>query len=159
MNKQSALTLYLALWAALSAGVIFGMTQAGYPLWVAAVSAYFLFLFLNNSLAYWIRARQLKREGKEAPAYLRYILLPGGIPKFKEEAPRSTHVMVGVAAALIGAFLVFCGTALAFDGEWSRMPHPLMAATICLVVTGIGAALLYLAWRLFMFRKLQNNGA
>ena len=159
MNKHFALTLYLALWAALSAGVIFGMIQAGYSLWAAGISAYILFVFLNGSLAYWSLARRLRLEGKEAPPYLKYLFLPNGIPKFKEEAPRSAHVLVGVAAAITGVFFVYCGAALAIDGEWSRIPHPFVAAIMCLVLAGIGAAFLYLAWRMFASRRLPNDAA
>ena len=153
MNKRLALTLYLALWAALSAGVIFCLTRAGYPLWAAVVSAFLLFVFVNGSLAYRAHTRRLKLEGKKAPPYLQYIFFPSGVPKFKAEAPRSTHVLVGLAAALAGVFFVFCGVALAFDGKWSRIEHPFVVATICFVLAGIGAAFLYVAWRLFAFRS------
>ncbi len=159
MNKRSALALYLTVWAVVSTGVIFGITQAGYPLWVGLVFACLLFLFLNGSIAYRHRARRLKLEGKEPPPFLQYIFLPNGRPKFKAEAPRSTHLLVGVMASLLGVFLVFCGVALAFDAKWSRIPDPLIAATLCLIPAGIGAALLYLAWRLFSFRRLPKDAA
>jgi hypothetical protein len=135
----------------------FGMTRAGYPVWVGVVSAYLLFLLLNGSLAYRVRARRLKLEGKEIPPYLQYLFLPNGIPRFQKEAPGTTHLLVGVAAALTGAFFVFCGIALAIDAEWSRIPHPFIVVTICLVVAGTGAALLYLAWRLYAFKTLPDD--
>ena len=157
MNKRVALTLYLALWAAIVTAVIWGVVSAGYPLWVALVSAYLLFVFLNGSLAYRFRASRLRAEGKEPPPYLQYLFLPTGVPKFTEEAPRSMHALVGIAAALTGAFFSFCGVALAFDAEWSRIPHPVIAVTICLVLAGIGAAFLYLAWRLFAHGRRLND--
>ncbi len=158
MNKRFALTLYLALAAALSAAVTFGMTLAGIPLWAAALSAYLLFLFLSASLAYRSLARRLKLEGQEIPPYRQYLfrLFRIEIGKFKEDAPRSTHRLIGVAAALAGLFFVFCGVALAFDAEWSRIPHPVIAATICLFLAGVGAAFICLARRLFAFRNLSN---
>ena len=130
-----------------------------YPLWAAVAAAYLLFLFLNGSLAYRSVSRRLTIEGKKPPPYLQYIFLPTGIPKFKEEAPRSTHVFVGVAALVTGAFFVFCGVALAFDAEWSRIAHPFVPAAICLFLAGIGAAFLYVAWRLFAFRRLPSDAA
>ena len=159
MNKRVALTLYLALWAALSAGVISGMTWAGCPFWIALPSAYLIFMLLNGSLAYRFRARQLKREGKEAPSYLRYLFLGRRIFRLTDDAPLSTHRFVGAAAALAGAFFVFCGVALALHGEWSLVSHPFIAASICLILAGIGAAFLYFAWRLFTYRKPPDDAA
>lgn len=126
-------------------------------MWAAIGAAQVLVMFLNGSLAYWFRARRCKREGKEAPRYLQYLFFPKGFPKLEEEAPRSTHVLVGIAAMLTAAFFVFCCVALAWDAEWSRMGHPLFAAILCLFLAGIGAAFLYLAWRLFTFRRLRSD--
>jgi hypothetical protein len=157
MNKPVALVAYLVFWAALAGGIIYCVIEAGYPLWVAVVSAYLLFVFLNGSLAYKSRAQRLRLEGKAPPPYLQYLFFPTGIPKLKDEAPRSTHMFVGVVAALTGVFFVFCGVALAFDAEWSRIQRPVLVAAICMVPTSIGAAFLYLAWRLFAFRKRSTN--
>lgn len=159
MNRRIALALYLAIWAAIVIGVIWYMTQVGYSLWAAVVAAYLLFAFLNGSLAYRSLARRLRLEGKRPPPYLRYLFFPEGIPKFKKEAPRSTHVFVGIAALITGAFFVFCGVALTFDAEWSRIAHPLVAVGICLGVTSIGGAFLYLALRLFRFARLPDDAA
>jgi hypothetical protein len=149
MNKRFALTLYLAVWAGISAGVIFGITRAGYPLWAAVSIAYLLFMILNGSLAYIFFARRRRLEGNEVPSYLRYIFLGSGTRKYKEGADRFTHLLVGVAAALLGAFLVFCGGALAMRVDWARMPHPFIGTAMCLVLAGIGVAFLYVAWRCF----------
>lgn len=153
MNKRMglALTAYLALWAAVAMGIIYGIIQAGYSAWVGVASAFLLFLFVNGSLAYRARARKLTLEGKKAPPYLQYLFFPRGLPKYKEEAPRSTHLLVGIAAALTGVFFLFCGVALAFDAEWSRIPNPILASSICLILVCVGALFLYLAWRLVAF--------
>jgi protein-S-isoprenylcysteine O-methyltransferase Ste14 len=110
-----------------------------------------MFLFLNGSLAYIAKVRQLRSEGKEPPKYFQSIFFPQGRPKFKEAAPRSTHFLVGVAAAITGAFFVFCGIALAFEAQWSRISEPFIVAAICVALAGIGVAFLYLAWRLLAF--------
>ena len=147
-----ALAAYLAIWAAVAGGIVYGTVRAGYSAWVGVASALLLFVFLNGSLAYRARARQLRLEGKEPPPYFRFLLLPQGFPRFKEEASRSGHFVVGIAAALTGLFLVFCGVALAFDAEWSRIPRPILAASLCVILAGVGALFLYLAWRLVAFR-------
>ncbi len=159
MKKRFALTLYLALWAALAAGVIFGMSRAGIPIWAAIVCAHLLFIFVNGSLSYRSRTGRLKLEGKKASSYLQYLFFPNGIPKFNTEATKSECLFVGVAAALTGVFFVFCGVALTVDAEWSRIPDPFIAAAISLVLAGIGAAFLYLAWRLFAFKRLPKDAA
>jgi hypothetical protein len=119
-----ALAAYLAVWATVAGGVIYGIVRAGYSGWVGVTAAFLLFGFVNGSLAYRGRARQLRLEGKEPPPYLRYLFFPQGSPKFKEEAPRFDHLLVGIAAALTGLFFVFCGAALAFDAKWSRISQP-----------------------------------
>jgi hypothetical protein len=160
MNQRIALALYLAVWAAVAGGVTYGVVRSGYSVSVAVASAFFLFFLVNGSLAYRARVRQLRMEGKEPPRYLRYLFFPQGRPKYKEEAPRSTHFVVGIAAALTGVFFVFCGIALAFDAEWSRISQPLIAAAICIVLANVGVVFLYLAWRLLAFgRRSQANVA
>ncbi len=146
-----ALAAYLALWAAIAGGIIYGTVRAGYPVWTAVASAFLLFVFVNGSLAYRARVRQLSLEGKAPPRYFQYVFFPQGLPKLKQEAPRSTHLLVGIAAALTGVFFVFCGVALAFDAEWSRISQPLLAVAICIVLASIGTAFLYLSWRLLFF--------
>jgi protein-S-isoprenylcysteine O-methyltransferase Ste14 len=102
-------------------------------------------------------------EGQDPPPYFQYLFFPRGVPKLKElreEAPRSTHLLVSIAAALTGVFFLFCGVALAFDADWSRISQPLLAAAICTVLGGVGAAFIYLAWRLLSFgRRLPTNVA
>jgi hypothetical protein len=160
MNKRLALALYLTVWAVVAGGLIYGVVRSGYSVWVAVASALMLFIFVNGSLAYRARVRQLKMEGGKPPPYLQYLFFPQGVPKHKEDAPRSTHLLVGGAAAVTGVFFVFCGVALAFDAEWSRISQPLLAVAICLVLAGIGIAFLYLAWRLLAFgRRCSANVA
>jgi hypothetical protein len=147
-----AVAAYLALWTAVAGSIIYGIVLAGYSAWVAVAFAFVLFVFVNGSLAYIARVRQFRLEGKEPPAYFQYLFFPQGFPRYKDEAPRSTHFLVGIAAALTGLFFVFCGVALAFDAEWSRISYPIAAAGFCVILAGMGAAFLYLAWRLVVGR-------
>jgi hypothetical protein len=151
MKKRVALASYLVLWAALAGGVIYGIIAAGYSPWIAVGSAFLLFFILNGSLAYRAGVHRLRLEGKEPPPYLRYLFFPRGFPKYREAAPRFTHLLVDIAAALTGMFFIFCGVAVAFDADWSRIPNPMLPASICMVLAGIGALFLYLAWRLVAF--------
>jgi hypothetical protein len=155
MNKRlsPALAAYLAVWAVVAGGIIYGSAQAGYSAWLGVGAAFLLFVFVNGSLAYRARARQLRLEGKEPPSYFRYLCFPQGSPKWKEEAPRFEHLLVGIAAALTGMFFVFCGVALALDADWSRITQPLLVVAVCTVVASIGIAFLYLAWRLLAFGR------
>jgi hypothetical protein len=156
MNKRLgfALAAYLAIWTSVAAGIVYGIVQVGYPAWVAVISAFLLFVFVNGSLAYRARARQLRLEGKEPPPYFKFLFFPQGFPKFKEQAPKFDHVLVGIAATITGLFFLFCGAGLAFGADWSRMSQPMLVASICLVLAGIGAVFLYLAWRAFAFTRM-----
>jgi hypothetical protein len=155
MNRRLAFALaaYLAMWASVAAGIVYGIVQTGYPAWVAVVSAFLLFVFVNGSLAYTARARQLRLEGKEPPPYFKFLFFPQGFPKLKEQAPKFDHFLVGIAAAVTGLFFLFCGAGLAFGADWSRISQPILVASICLVLAGIGAVFLYLAWRAFAFTR------
>lgn len=158
MNKPVALTTYFALWAIAVGGIIYWMLSSGYSLLVAVACAYLLFVFVNGSIAYRAHVWRLRSEGKKPLPYFRYLLFPLGISKLREEAPRSTHLLVGVVTLVTGVFFVYCGIALAFDAEWSRIPSPLLVVTLCLVPGSIGVTLLYAAWRLFAFRgRSQSN--
>ena len=162
MNRRLgfALAAYLALWAAVAGGIIYGILLAGYSAWVGVASAFVLFLFVNGSLAHRARVRQFRLEGKEPPSYLQ-VLFPQGFPKFKEEAPRFDHFLVGIAAALTGLFFVFLGVGLAFGGDWSRVPQPILLGSVCVILAAIGALFLYFAWRLvaFSFRRRPTDVA
>lgn len=158
MNKPVALTVYLALWAVAVGGIIHWMHGSGYSLLIAVACAYLLFVVVNGSIAYRVHVLRNRSEGKQPQPYLRYLFLPPGITKLKEEAPGSAHRLVGVVALVAGVFFVFCAIALAFDAEWSRIPNPALAVALCLIPGSIGVTLLYTAWRLFAFRgKSQDN--
>ena len=153
MNKRLgfALAAYLALWAAVTAGLIYGIVLAGYSAWIGVASGFVLFLCVNGSLAHRARVRQFRLEGKEPPSYLQFLFLRRGFPKFKEEAPRFDHFLVGMAAALTGLFFVFLGLGLAFGSDWSRVSQPILLGSVSVILAAIGAVFLYLAWRMVAF--------
>ena len=159
MKKRIALASYLALWAALAAGIGFAFVRAGYSAWLGVGSAFLLFFFLNGSLAYWVRVRRFRLEGKEHPHYLKYLFFPEGFPKFSAAAPRSAQIAVGIASALTGTFFTFCGVALAFAGEWSRISSPILMASICVILVGMGAIFLFAAWLLAFGTRSRTDVA
>jgi hypothetical protein len=122
---------------------------------VAVAFAFLLFVFLNGSLAYRARVRQFRLKGEEPPPYFQYLFFPQGFPRYKDEAPGSTHFLVGIAAALTGVFFVFCGVALALDAEWSRISYPIAAASFCVILAGMGALFLCLGWRIVISGRRQ----
>ncbi len=146
-----ALAAYVAIWVCVAAGVVYGIVLAGYPVWLAVVSAFLVFALVNGSLAYRARAKQLRLEGREVPGYFTFLFFPGGVPKAKEQASKFDHVLVGTAAAITGLFLLFCGAGLALGADWSRMAQPMLAAGLCFALGAIGALFLYIAWRAFAF--------
>ncbi len=149
MKKGVLLAAYLAFWAAIAASVTYAVIRAGYSMWVGVGSAFVLFQISNGTLAYRIRAHRLRQEGKTPPPHLlQYIFFPRGAATLNDEAPKSIQYLVSLAAALLGAFFVFCGVALAIDADWSRISYPILAVAICVILGSIGAAILYGAWRI-----------
>jgi hypothetical protein len=150
MNKLVAVVIYLALLAAVVALVTWGMVGAGYSIWLALFVGYLVFRFLIGSLAYLAKARLLKTQGKAPPAYFRYIFLPVGAPRLKETAPQFLHVVVSLAAALMGAVFAYFGVALAITADWPDIQAPIFVALMCLALVALGASLFYLAWRVLV---------
>jgi len=76
MNKRLATVIYLSLWLAVLAGVVFTATQVGLSPYVAIVIAWLLFFLVNGTIAYIGRSRQLRQEAKQPPNYLLYLVCP-----------------------------------------------------------------------------------
>src|SRR5258706_10748984 len=123
--------LYFAAWAAIAAGLIYLVTHAGHPFWIAATLAYLLFWVVNGSLVYVFRARQLRREGKQPPSYLMYLFFPKGVRQ-TVTVLRPLRVLLGILISLGGALFVIVGLMLA-GSEFSSMPHPIGAGAMVLV--------------------------
>jgi hypothetical protein len=162
MNARVSLALYFVVWVGIAAAVIYLATALGYSLWLAAALAYLLFILVNGSLAYVFRARQLKREGKQPPSYLLYLFFPRGI-RHTVEVPRPLRLCLGVIVSVGGGVFV-AGSALALtDANFSRMPHPLAAVAMLLV---LGIAFAYVGVRLIivendepLFRRRQTTSS
>lgn len=155
MNTRVAAGLYVGLWAAASAAVIYVVTGAGISLWLAAVLAYLLFLFVNGSLAYVFRVRQLRREGKPPPSYLSYLFFPKGLRETLSvrntvSVPRPIRVLLGLVISLGGAVLVVGGGFILNDPDFSRMPHPFVAI---FMLVAMGVAFAYVGLRLIIVKN------
>jgi protein-S-isoprenylcysteine O-methyltransferase Ste14 len=164
MDKRKAIiTVYLTIWIAISAGVIYGLVHLGYPWWSALIAVYLLFVFVNGSLAYRLRSRIDRLEEREPTPYLQYLFFPSGVPKpaqiIKEEAPKPLQMLVGIVVVLGGTFFAACGVGLAIDADFARAENPIFPILICLLVTGIGLALLYAGWRFIVSKGSSPDDA
>ena len=147
--------LYFAVWAAVAAGLIYLVTDAGHPFWIAATLAYLLFWIGNGSLIYVFRARQLRREGKQPPSYLMYLFFPKGVRR-TVTVPGPLRVLLGILISLGGALFVVVGLILA-GSEFSSMPHPIGAGAMVLVLLVLGAAFVYVGSRLINNESLLGR--
>ena len=160
MNRRIRLAsaVYLVVWVMVGCYFVYRVVQAGYSAIPAVAGAVLLFACVNGSLSYLANSQRSRSHGEKPPPYLQHVFLPGGVPSLDQAAPRFTHLLVGVPAALTGSFLVFCGIALAFNAEWSRISQPILAATLCLSLAAGGLVLLWLAWKLIAFARKAVAG-
>jgi len=145
--------LYLAAWTAIATAVIYVLVRAGQPLWLALALASLLFIFVNGSLAYGVRARQLRREGKQPPRYLVYLFFPRGVQS-EVALPRPIRIILGIPIALGGALLLVFSCLMPLSTKLSQVPHPLGAVVLPLLLASLGAAFMYVGYRLLV---MQND--
>jgi hypothetical protein len=150
--KTRVAMLFYFVWAALAAGIIYLVTDAGHSFWLAATLAYVLFIFVNGSLAYVFRARQLRREGKQPPSYLMYLFFPKGV-RHNVAVPRPLRVLLGILISLGGALFVIVGGLMLTAMDFWRMPHSIGAVAMLLVLLVLGAAFAYVGFRLIIVKK------
>jgi hypothetical protein len=153
MKTRVLVALYLVLWATIAAGVIYVAMRAGHSVWVAAPLAYLLFILVNGSLAYFFRARQLRREGKQLPSFLMYVFFPKGV-RYTVSVPRPIRVVLGSIIFLGGLFLMLGGLMLA-SLDFLRAPYPFGAAAMLLVFVAMGAAFTYIGFRVIIVKDDQ----
>jgi hypothetical protein len=152
--KAIAVTIYIGVWGAIAAAVIYLASETGHSLWVGAGVACVLFFLVNGSVAYRFRARQLRQQGKEPPSYLVYLFYPKPI-NFREPIalPRAFRVLLGIVILIGGAFLVLAGTVLLFTLDLSKVPHPVGAVIGLVVLASVGVGSLYVGVRLMVMKN------
>lgn len=73
MKIELLVALYLGIWVGVGAMVAHFGEQNGVTTWVSAVATFVVFFFVNGTLGYPLRSRQLKREGKTPPGYANFM--------------------------------------------------------------------------------------
>ena len=149
MNVRALTAIYVVFWAAVAGLVVIFMTRAGYSLWFAAVVAYLLFIFLNGSLAYRFRARQLRREGKQPPSYLAYLFFPKGL-RHTVAVPRLVRILLGVIIAVGGVLFVIGAALMLKELEFSSMLHPIRTIAAVGVLIVLGSVFAIVGFRLII---------
>ena len=108
MNRRVLTGIYLSVWLAVLAGVVLIATRSGLPIYWALVIAWLLFWFVNGTLAYIFRSRQLRREGKQPPNYLLYLVRPKPLSS-AVSIPRPVRMMLGLIILAGGAVCLVIG--------------------------------------------------
>lgn len=153
MNIRIATGLYLGFWAAIVAGVISAITSIGYSFLLAWTLAFLLFMFLNGTLAYTLRARQLRREGKKPPPFLVYLFFPKGV-QATVAVPRAVRIILGIFVLLGGVFFLLASVLLIGRLDSSKALGLHGAIVLFLVLVMLGVVSVYIGFRLFV---VKNN--
>jgi len=140
MKLRLLVALYLALWVAVAVVLAYFGTAVGASPWVTAGGVFVAFFFINGSLAYVFRSRQLKREGQTPPSYINYLFQTD---KFNE--PRRVPALIRIALGLIVSF----GAALfVFAGGIFILAHKSSGELFAgCILFSLGAAFAYVGYR------------
>jgi hypothetical protein len=145
--------LYLALWVAIATAGIYAAIAAGHPFWLGAALTFALFFFVNGSLAYFFRARQLRLQGEQPPPFLVYLFRPAPLQyKSRVAVPRPLRLLLGVVIFIGGAFFVLIDVLMLTNLDFSRIPHPVGAVIMLFVLPVLGLAIAYVGFRLMVMK-------
>ena len=133
-------------WVGLATVLAYFGVGIGVPVWATAALVFVAFFFINGSLAYVLRSRQLKREGQTPPAYFNYLFQTQKI-KDPIQVPALVRVAMGSIVAFGAALFVFAGVVLILGAKSSG--H-LFAACVLL---SLGLAFAYVAYRVFRLSR------
>ena len=144
--------VYLGLLVAIVATVMYIATAVGLSLWLAAVLAFAIFFFVNGSLAYVSRARQLRGQGEQPPRFLVYLFYPRPFSS-AVAMPRALRVLLGVVILAGGGLFVITGGLILTNLDFSRIPRPIGAVAMLLVLAILGLAFAYVGYRLIIIKN------
>jgi hypothetical protein len=136
--------IYLGFWIALAVVVAY----LGNSPWLSVGAVFITFFFVNGSLAYVLRSRQLRREGKTPPRYLAYLFQTHKIGQ-PTIVPAPIRITLGSIVILGGALFVFGGGV--FVVGFDRLAVFLVGCLFLL----LGAAFVYVGYR--VIRMNQPN--
>ena len=117
------------------------------------MAAYFLFMVVNGSMAYVFLKRGLEAEGRRPPPYLVYLFVPKGIQQ-SVAVPRVLRILIGLVIFLGGAGFAAFAIILGLDS--TARAHPAGSAVILLVAGAMGAAFMYVGFRLVVMRADES---
>ena len=90
----------------------------GVPAWATVVAVFVVFFFVNGSLAYVGRTRQLKREGQTPPAYASYLFQTQKLGQ-PITIPAPVRVALGLVVVFGAALFVLSGGIFILAAEHS----------------------------------------
>jgi MFS family permease len=151
MNSKVIAVFYIALWVGVAAVLAYLGAAAGYSPWMIGGGVLVAFFFINGSLAYVFRSRQLRREGKQPPTYAKYLFqtekFQAGQLSEPMRFPAPIRVALGLIVTLGGAFFIVGGGLFVF--HFDRLS--VLVIGLCFVALGIAFA--YLGYRVFIMGK------
>lgn len=122
--------------------------------WIAVIVVVVVLFFLNGSLAYLYRSRQMRSQGKVPPSYLRYMFFPVSFYS-RVPMPRPLRWALGLIVLGGGVLIILLGAVLAVIVDLSQIPHPVGAVVAFSVFILLGAAIGYVGLR--MLRMKHEN--
>lgn len=140
MKLRLLVGLYLGLWVTLAVVLAYFGMAVGVSPWVTVGGVFVTFFFINGSLAYVFRSRQLKREGRTPPSYINYVFQTD---RFNQ--PAQVPALVRIALGLI---VIFGAALFLFAGGVFMLTHKSSGQLFagCLLFS-LGAAFAYVGYR------------
>ena len=140
MKIKLLVALYLGIWIGLGAVVAYFGEKNGVAAWVSAVVTFVVFFFVNGTLAYIFKTRQLKREGKIPPAYASFMFQTQNINQ-PMQVPSLVRVALGLVVIVGAGLFMFAGGVLVVAAKQSGY---LVGGGILLL---LGTAFAYVGYR------------
>src|SRR2546426_11320328 len=112
--------------------------------WIAVIVIVVGLLVLNAALAYRYRSRQLRSQGQEPPPFLVYLFFPRPFKLTSPVwAPRPVRLFLGGVLLISGIFFVLTGGVILANLDLSKLPHPVGAVVMLLLLSALGLAIAY----------------
>lgn len=145
MKAKHIAASYIALWFAVAAVIAYLGAKAGQSPWLIGGGVLALFFFINGAIAYLLRSRQLRREGKQPPTYIEYLFQTG-----KREAVQPLQLPALIRIAL-GLLVIFGAVLFIFGGGVFILNFDRFAVLIVgLSFLILGVAFAYIGYRVIL---------
>jgi hypothetical protein len=140
------IAIYLSFWVGVAAAAAYFGPVAGAPSWLAAGLVFIAFFFVNGSLAYLFRARQLRRQGKAPPRYLDFMIPPAGLHQ-PVRFPAPIRIMLGLIVIFGGVLFLFGGGTFVVYADRAGI------GIVGAVFLSLGLAFLYVGYRVIRMNR------